>query len=393
MRAVFLDRDGVLIENRADYVKDLSEITFLPGACEAVTELASSSFRIFIVSNQSVVGRGRIPLELAMALNDHVVSILTASGGRIDRSYICPHRPEDACECRKPRPGMLLRAAADYGLDLAESYLVGDSAGDIMAAWNAGVTGIMVMTGLGVEQLPGLAARCNRSFLVAPDLRAAVDFLLAHSRLRMRSTEPERQRMADRIGSYVRGYKELLDSLNPAEIAAFVEHLRTALEEQRQVFVIGNGGSASLACHVACDLGKTVLGKRAGIGSADTPRFRVISLASNTALLSAWANDVSFDSVFSEQLRNLAQPGDTLMVITGSGNSPNILRAVEEAKRRSMVTLGLLGFDGGKVAPMLDCSICVRSSDYGHVEAMHSFLNHLITAIFKDSLAQPEAIS
>ncbi|MBI4509578.1 MAG: SIS domain-containing protein, partial [Deltaproteobacteria bacterium] len=109
-------------------------------------------------------------------------------------------------------------------------------------------------------------------------------------------------------------------------------------------------------------------------------RFRVISMCDNLSLLTAWANDVSFDTVFAEQLKGLARPGDVLLVITGSGNSPNILRALETAQEVGMKTLGWLGFDGGKALSLCDRSILVRTHDYGLVESAHAVLTHLITS-------------
>lgn len=179
---------------------------------------------------------------------------------------------------------------------------------------------------------------------------------------------------------YLDGLKNVLDSLNRDEINVVVAALQAALDQDKQVFVVGNGGSAATAAHMACDLGKTVLGKN---HSQHRKRFRVISLNDNMPLITAWGNDVSYDRVFAEQLRNLANPGDTLIVITGSGNSPNVVCAVEAARELGVKTIGFLGFDGGRVKPLLDRVIHVRSDNYGFVEDVHMILNHLITAHFK----------
>ncbi|MGD0896450.1 MAG: HAD family hydrolase [Thermoguttaceae bacterium] len=151
--AVFLDRDGVLIENRPDYVKDWSEVEFFQSTFEAMRRLADSPMAVVIVTNQASVGRGLMEQATAWALHRRIVAEIERRGGRIDASYICPHRPEDGCLCRKPAPGLIHQAQRDLGLDLAASWLVGDSWTDLEAAAAAGVRGILVRTGRGAEQI------------------------------------------------------------------------------------------------------------------------------------------------------------------------------------------------------------------------------------------------
>jgi D-glycero-D-manno-heptose 1,7-bisphosphate phosphatase len=175
--AVFLDRDGVIIENRTDYVKSWEEVHFLPRVFEALLRLGRSEYAVILITNQSAVGRGIITLDSALGINKQVIAAITAQGGRVDASYLCPHRPDEGCSCRKPAPGMLLQAAEDLGLDLARSYAIGDAASDIEAARAAKVQGILVLTGQGREQTALLEqVGCP----VVTDLGAAVDYILAH---------------------------------------------------------------------------------------------------------------------------------------------------------------------------------------------------------------------
>jgi D-sedoheptulose 7-phosphate isomerase len=153
--------------------------------------------------------------------------------------------------------------------------------------------------------------------------------------------------------------------------------LLQAYESCAQIFLAGNGGSAALASHLACDLAKTVSGAQPR--NLDK-RFRVISLSDNVATLTAWANDESFDCVFSEPLRNSAQPDDVLLVISASGDSPNIIKAIETGLRLQMTTIGLLGFSGGQAKTMLDEFILIDSDDYGIVEGAHGVLTHLLSS-------------
>jgi D-glycero-D-manno-heptose 1,7-bisphosphate phosphatase len=174
--AVFLDRDGVIIENRPDYVKSWSEVRFLPEAVGALHRLSRTDYAVVLVTNQSAVGRRIITLEQARAINQRVVSEIEAGGGRVDAAYLCPHHPNDRCECRKPAPGMFRQAARDLDLDLAGSYAIGDAASDVDAARSAGVQGILVLTGRGEEQRTGLNAGDNVPCVA--DLSAAVDYVL-----------------------------------------------------------------------------------------------------------------------------------------------------------------------------------------------------------------------
>ncbi len=149
--AVFLDRDGVIIENRHDYVKSWDEVQFLPGALEALRQLSETSYRIVMVTNQSAVGRGIITHSEAVSINERILAVIESHGARIDAVYMCPHHPDDGCACRKPRPGMLFEAQERHALDLERSFLVGDAASDIAAANAVGVKGILVLTGRGLE--------------------------------------------------------------------------------------------------------------------------------------------------------------------------------------------------------------------------------------------------
>lgn len=182
------------------------------------------------------------------------------------------------------------------------------------------------------------------------------------------------------VADYVEEMRGHLRAISHAAIARSGDLLLRAYRDGAQVLIAGNGGSASTASHLACDLGKTVLG---AAPTARMSRFRVVSLADNVALLTAWANDVSYDSVFAEQVKSLGRAGDILVVVTASGSSPNIVRAVDVARERGLVTIGLLGFDGGTVKDMCEERIIVPCNDYGHVESAHLVVCHLLTEWFK----------
>jgi len=176
--------------------------------------------------------------------------------------------------------------------------------------------------------------------------------------------------------SYYRQYidhlHEALSALPDQAIEEGLELIWEAREKGRSVYIVGNGGSASTGSHMACDLGKgdSVPGHR---------RLRIVSLADNMAHFSALANDLSYDDVFVEQLKNLLQKDDILVGISASGNSPNAVKAFEYAKSQGAKVIGLLGFTGGKMKELCDVVIHVPSDEYGPVEDAHLIVNHIWT--------------
>src|SRR5512133_3041926 len=159
MPAVFLDRDGVINENRCDHVKSWDEFVFLPGVLEALRRLSELERPVVVVSNQAIIGRGVTSREVVDEIGRRMVEAVCAHGGRIDAVLYCPHRPEEGCRCRKPQPGLLTDAAGQMGLDLGASYLVGDAESDLGAARAAGCRPILVTTGRGAAELAAMRGR------------------------------------------------------------------------------------------------------------------------------------------------------------------------------------------------------------------------------------------
>ena len=177
--AVFLDRDGVINENRPNYVRRWEHVRLIPGARAALAALAQSEYAIVIVTNQSGVGRGVFSRAQANDVNQRLVALIAENHGRIDAVQLCPHRPDEYCVCRKPQPGLLLQAAQELQLDLDRSWLVGDAVTDIQAGLAAGVHPILLRTGRGITQAELLENHGLDDVLVLDDLAAAVDYILA----------------------------------------------------------------------------------------------------------------------------------------------------------------------------------------------------------------------
>ncbi len=184
---------------------------------------------------------------------------------------------------------------------------------------------------------------------------------------------------------YTHDFQHLLNSVDEPEVLRLANAIADAYKSGRTVFIVGNGGSGANASHLCEDLGKGTL------SDFDTQkRLRILSLTDNAPYILAWGNDTSFDRIFVEQLKNLAQPGDLLIAISGSGNSPNIIAAVDFANTLGMRTFGITGYDGGKLLGIAQDSIYVKSFDMGMVEAVHGVVFHYLTGLLKDKFAESQ---
>ena len=191
------------------------------------------------------------------------------------------------------------------------------------------------------------------------------------------------------IEGYVRRYVEetraaLSDPYLAEGVARIVPLLLKARDEGRTIFFFGNGGSASTASHFVVDIGKATI---RGEGS----RFRCVALNDNVESVTAWANDTEYARVFSEQLKGLAKSGDVAVGISGSGNSPNVLRAMELARTMGVTTVGLTGMGGGKLKDLVDVPVVVPSTSMQHIEDVHLLICHLLTSYLRDEAPRPGA--
>ena len=176
--AVFLDRDGIICKDRDDYVKSWDEFVWIPGARKALRRLSGHHRMVIVITNQSAVGRGLTSRLSVEDIHRRMMREVHQTGGRIERVYYCPHRPEDGCSCRKPKPGLLLKAAEDLGVDLKSSYLVGDSLSDIKAGRRVGCTTIMIKNSKKDGEARSLLRGKSRPDYIVSDLSEAVDLIL-----------------------------------------------------------------------------------------------------------------------------------------------------------------------------------------------------------------------
>jgi D-sedoheptulose 7-phosphate isomerase len=180
----------------------------------------------------------------------------------------------------------------------------------------------------------------------------------------------------DSLSTYFEQQHALLDATPTAALATILEILEQARADRRRIFVFGNGGSASTASHFAADLGKNTV-------RSHMPRFQVTCLNDNMAVFSAYANDDGYECVFAEPLLSHASPGDVVIAISASGNSPNVLRAVRVANEQKLITIGLAGMTGGALSQLARHCVVVPSTSYEHIEDIHLMLCHALVAAIK----------
>jgi D-sedoheptulose 7-phosphate isomerase len=182
--------------------------------------------------------------------------------------------------------------------------------------------------------------------------------------------------------AYIKAYKaaclSVLEKISDESVAELIELLGKARHEGRRIFICGNGGSAATASHFATDLGK-------GASLGREKRFKVLSLTDNVPWITAMANDTDYSQIFVEQLRNYAEPEDVLLAFSGSGNSPNVLRAIHWANENRLVTIGITGHPGGKLAELARHPVVVPSSHMGVIEDAHFVIQHILGYFFMET--------
>ena len=176
----------------------------------------------------------------------------------------------------------------------------------------------------------------------------------------------------DIIIDYIDDLKNVLSQLSQQDILLIINELVKARQDEKTIYICGNGGSASTASHMVCDLSKNT--RKDG-----AKRLKVIGLSDNIPSMTAYANDEGYDRIFAEPIISLVQPGDVLLAISGSGNSPNVLRGVEAARQLGATTIGLTGFLGGQLKDLVDICLVVPYNSLEQIEDVHLIINHILT--------------
>jgi D-sedoheptulose 7-phosphate isomerase len=377
-RFIILDRDGTIIVERS-YLSDPAGVELLPCAAEGLRRMESLDWGRLVVTNQSGIGRGYFDRKSVDEIHARMIELLRQAGTGIDAIYVCPHAPEDGCGCRKPGTALVLRAAAEWGFDPARSVVIGDKAGDVQLARALGARSILVRTGYGEEQL--------KQGLAQPDF-VAENLLSAAEIIANMHDSNNGEALWPGAAEYMRGHlregiatrERLLQDCGGAILEA-AEAICHSLRGGGKVLFCGNGGSAADSQHIAAEL--------VNVLSQEFPRpgLPAIALTTDTSILTACANDFGFAGIFERQVQALGRPGDAVVGISTSGNSENVVRALQYARKHGMKTLALTGASGGKLAGIADISIRVPSTSAQHIQESHIAVGHILCGIVERSLA------
>lgn len=311
-------------------------------------------------------------------------SLLDYHRRRRAMATIALYQPEDPTRCgvvqqdendwitsfiEKPEARTTGNAWANAGVYVVEPGLLHQIRGDIPQDFGRDVFPRIVGNGRGLAGFRSDAVFWDVG--TAERLRLAEDWFLA-----VAGKDPHRTRIADIADEYLSSVQKALSALDLHDVTAVAELILDARSSGNQVLIAGNGGSSATASHMASDL------TRAAADSPGPP-LRCRSLTDNVPTFTAWSNDVAFDSAFALQVDQLIEPGDALIAISASGNSPNIIAAADAARRQGASVVGLVGFGGGKLAQVADIAVVVASDEYGPVEDIHLLLNHLLATVIR----------
>lgn len=368
-RCVFLDRDGTINEFRG-LVSDPEQLVLYTDVSKAIRLLNASGFLVIVITNQPVVARGLCSEEDVRTIDAKMEVLLGEEGAYLDDIVFCPHHPDKGfpeenpvykvtCDCRKPGIGMIKKMERKYNIDLSNSYMIGDTTVDVKTGDNAGLHTVLLRTG---------EAGKDGKYDVSPEIEAedlisAVKQILRQEGMRMDYTKD--------IRDYLDEERKVLESLDENEISEVMNVLEATRLSGNRVFICGNGGSAATASHFTCDFNK-------GISYSQTVKYNFECLNDNVPMMMAIANDISYEDIFSEPLKNKMRKEDVLLAISGSGNSKNVIRAVEYAKSIGACTIGLVGYDGGELKKMVDHVIHVRINNMQIVEDVHMTMDHVM---------------
>jgi phosphoheptose isomerase len=382
-RFALVDRDGTINVER-NHITDPDQIELIPGSAEALVRLRDElGMGIVVVTNQAHVGRGLLSLDGLDRIHDRLQALLALHGAGVDAIEACPHAPEDGCSCRKPAPGLALRAAERFGFEPTSSFVIGDHAGDMQLGRRIGATTIQVLTGHGKEEREGATPFADH---VAPDLAGAVDIIASlvptpgadAGRMTL-----DREDAARRARTYLTDTSDLMRSVVDVCLDDIVEaaaRITGSFRADGTLLICGNGGSAADAQHLATEFVSTL--------TVDHPRpaMRAVALTTDTSLLTAIGNDFGVDGIFARQVEALGRSGDVLLGISTSGNSANVLAAAERAAAMGLTVLALTGRSGGKLAPLADVAIRIPSDVTAHIQEAHLASEQLLALIVEREL-------
>lgn len=372
IRHLLLDRDGVLNREReAGWITDPNDWQWQSGALDALRRFSAAGCRMTVVTNQSCIGRGVVTPAAVEAVHSHAMREAEQAGARIAGILVCPHAPDDGCACRKPKPGLLFAAMAASGIAPEETVLLGDAARDLEAGRAAGIPTGLLRTGKGrAVQVPSELGKDTTPRWVFESLGEAADVLLAANGSAMAPSAASKRQ--DIVRRAFEEHRRVVEDC--AALPEFVEQaaalVLACLRSGGKVLACGNGGSAADAQHFAAELVARFTRERPGLAA--------IALTTDTSTLTAVANDYGYEKVFARQTAALGRRGDVLIALSTSGNSPNVLAAVREARGRGLQAIALTGRGGGELAALADLLLVVPSATVARIQEMHELCLHAL---------------
>jgi phosphoheptose isomerase len=361
-RFVVLDRDGTLIVER-HHLSDPLQVELIPGAASGLRQLNEMGFGLVVITNQSAVGRGLLDQPRLDLIHQRMCELLKAEEVQLSAIYSCPHVPEDDCLCRKPKPGLIELAAEELDFDPQACFVVGDKACDIELGRRVGATTFLVRTGYGVQVAD--------TSTIAPDY--VVDDLRGAAQV-IRCLPPAADRPYDRVQAHMLGSAEVKREVAEKCANSILAAARLIVGTFRmggKVLLCGNGGSAADCQHMAAEFVSRLT------KDFERPALPAIALTTDTSLLTAFANDCGFEGVFERQVQALGRPGDVLIGISTSGNSLNVVRALEAAQKADMRTVVLTG-SGGRLTELANVTISVPSVNTQYIQEAHLAIEHTL---------------
>ena len=388
-KAIFIDRDGVINKYKG-FIKSASEIELCDKVIDAIKLINKSEYLAIIVSNQPVIARGDSSFEEVEEMFAKIETLLGKEGAYFDGIYYCPHHPHSGyegevkhlkivCDCRKPNIGMIKQAEKDFNINIEESYIIGDTNGDVQTGINAGMPQIKVKSDIVEEEK------------VAPTMRAdslydAVNKIL-HKYKMKKITK-------NYIENFFNDKPELACMKKSIEDA--VETLAICAKSGKKILTCGNGGSAADSEHIAGELLKAFVLKRPtpdalrnklvdnfgedGTFIADNIQggIKCIPLTSFCAYSTAFLNDCDPNMLFAQLVNALGDEGDVLIGISTSGNSKNVCYAAELARVKKLKVISLTGQAGGKLRGLSDVLLNAPSNIVYKIQEIHLPLYHLL---------------
>ena len=361
---VILDRDGVLNEESEQdaYVADPEHFRWLPGALHALAVLRDLGIRISVATNQSGIGRGLMTESDLAAVHRRMTLDAQAAGGSIDAIFYCPHPPAAGCGCRKPSPGLIEAAIRQSGIPRSHTLMIGDAVRDLDAADAAGIGAALLRTGKGHTHE---ALAVARSVPVFDDLSALAAELMLKRGGSAGRLEFLQGIFADHVAIVAESALSILPMLTECIAAC-----HRCLLAGGKILACGNGGSAADAQHFVAEL--------VGRYHNTRPALPAIALMGDPATFTAVSNDFGFEQVFARQIEAFSRPGDVLMAISTSGNSPNVLNAARSARERGCRVIALTGRTGGKLTRIAHITVRVPCDVVARIQEVHELCLHAI---------------